>query len=224
MTDGLHDLGGAGIRVDRRGHWLLVEGGSGGVHVNGRPVRRTALLRAGDCLHVGGNAIVLAGEAAPPPAALDGGRPDAGSGDARLLLRAVGGRHHGRGFTLARPRTIGSDPGSDIRLYLPVAPRHARIAREEGRVVLRALGAGESVVNGARVRDAELRAGDQLLVGGRDRFVLEAPVDAPVPFDAGDREVPSPGDAGAARAPLRLPWLLLAALLIAAVLTGLLLL
>lgn len=219
----MHDLGGANIRVDRRGCWLLVDDGVAGVHVNGRPVRRKALLRAGDCLHVGGSAILLAGSAAVAPAEPPPGGAE--PGDARWLLRAVGGRHHGRGFTLERARTIGSDADADIRLDPPVAGRHARIVRERGRVVLRALAGGDHLVNGEQVRDAELRAGDQLLVGSRDRFVLEAPCDAPPPFEAGEeRTLGDREGKGASPAPLRLPWLLLAALLIAAVLSALLLL
>ena len=34
--------------TDERGVWLQVASGSRGIHVNGRPVRRMALLRAGD--------------------------------------------------------------------------------------------------------------------------------------------------------------------------------
>src|SRR5690606_35366490 len=129
------------------------------------------------------------------------------------------------GFTLERVRTIGSDDDADIRLDPPVAGRHARIVREGGRVVLRALAGGDHLVNGEQVRDAELHAGDQLLVGARDRFVLEAPCDAPLPFDAGDvRAAADQEGKRASPAPLRLPWLLLAALLIAAVLSALLLL
>lgn len=223
----MHELGGAGIRLDRRGCWLLVDDGAAGVHVNGRPVRRKALLRAGDCLHVGGTAILLAGSAAAAPAEAPpgGGGADGESGDARWLLRAVGGRHHGRGFTLERARTIGSDADADIRLDPPVAGRHARIVREHGRVVLRTLAGGGQLVNGEQVRDAELRAGDQLLVGARDRFVLEAPCDAPLPFELAEERTPAGREGKAASpAPRRLPRLLLAALLIAAVLSALLLL
>ncbi|HEY1141668.1 MAG TPA: FHA domain-containing protein, partial [Lysobacter sp.] len=40
--------------VDRRGVWLQVHQGARGLHVNGRPVRRMALLRAGDAVFVDG--------------------------------------------------------------------------------------------------------------------------------------------------------------------------
>lgn len=229
LGEGMHDVDGARIRVDRRGHWLLVDEGGPGVHVNGRPVRRIAMLRAGDSLHVGSGAILLAAAGvAPPPSAP---AQDAGSDpDVRVVLRAIGGRHHGRGFTLDRPRVIGSDPGADIRLDPPLPGQHARIANERGRVVLRAAAGAATQVNGVEVRDAELAPGDQLLFAGRDRFVLEAPCEAPLlpgigppdAMDAGDDgndEVSVPG-----RPPRRLPWLLLAALLIAAAISALLLL
>lgn len=226
LGEGMHELGGARIRVDRRGHWLLVGDGVSGVHVNGRPVRRLAMLRPGDNLHVDGHAILLAADAvAPPPAPPPAQSEDAGPADARMLLRAIGGRHHGRGFTLDRARAIGSDAGADIRLDPPAAGLHARIGSERGRLVLRAGPAATVRVNGLEVRDAELKPGDQLLVGARDRFVVEAPCDAdPIP------EIAPLPDAGPAlpddgqRQPRRLPWLLLAALLIAAVISALLLL
>src|SRR5690349_1372304 len=217
----MHDLGGARIRVDRRGFWLLVDEGVAGVHVNGRPVRRTAMLRAGDSVHVAGAAVLLAGPAVPPlPPGRDG---DAEPDGRRIVLRAIGGRHHGRGFPLDHAREIGSGGDADIRLDPPVPARLARVAREQGRVVLRGIDGASSVVNGTEARDAELRPGDQVLFGGRDRFVLEVPSAAP----AGDDEVRATGgvvQASPEHPPRRLPWLLLAALLIAAVLSAVLLL
>lgn len=222
LGEGMHDIGGARIRVDRRGHWLLLDDAAPGVHVNGRPVARTALLRPGDSLHVGGQPILLAGTAAAaPPEAATGGEE---GNEGRVLLRAIGGRHHGRGFTLDQPRVIGSDPAADIRLDPPLAARHARVARERGRVVLRGIAAGQSAVNGEQRRDAELFPGDQLLFGGRDRFVLEAPSRAPAAFDDEDFRAATRSAGPASHRPRRLPWLLLAALLIAAALSAFLLL
>ncbi len=40
--------------TDERGVWLQVASGSRGIHVNGRPVRRMALLRAGDSVYADG--------------------------------------------------------------------------------------------------------------------------------------------------------------------------
>ena len=220
MGEGLHDIGGARIRIDRRGRWLLVDERVAGVHVNGRPVRRCAWLRPGDSLHVGGHAILLAGtvEPAPPAAAA---MPVRAGGEVRLVMRAVGGRHHGRGFTLGRGCLVGSDPAADIRLGPPLAARHARIAVEAGRVVLRGLAAGTSTVNGEVVGDAELRPGDQVLFGSGDRFVLEAPSPAPV---LPEPEAPVVIQVPTGQRRRRLPWLLVAAVLIAAALSALLLL
>ena len=221
LGEGLHDIGGARIRIDRRGRWLLVDDRVAGVHVNGRPVRRCAMLRPGDSVHIDGHAILLAGSAEPAPPA-GASAPVRASGEVRLVLRAVGGRHHGRGFTLGRGSLVGSDADADIALDPPLAARHARIAVESGRVVLRGLAGATSTVNGEAVRDAELRPGDQVLFGSGDRFVLEAPSAAPV--------LPEPAEPPVAIAlsrgqrARRLPWLLLAALLIAAALSALLLL
>ena len=38
--------------LDQRGLWLQVPNGARGIHVNGRPVRRMALLRGGDAVYV----------------------------------------------------------------------------------------------------------------------------------------------------------------------------
>ncbi len=179
--------------VDRRGVWLNVPEGMRGVHVNGRPVQRMAMLRAGDTVHVEGIEVALAGvpvnrvvpqELAAASAETGGGqlggdRPgSAQPGSAqRVVLRGVGGTHHGRCFTLEQPRTIGRLRESDIRIDDPaVAERHARIELHGDRVVLRDLGSADgSVVNGDRVRDAILVSGDQIVIDGHHRFVVEAP-------------------------------------------------
>ena len=81
--------------VDRRGAWLQVREGTRGLHVNGRPVRRMALLRAGDAVFVDGNEWLLLGDT--PPAAPSEAKPVPGEdADPRMLLRGVGGAHHGR--------------------------------------------------------------------------------------------------------------------------------
>lgn len=217
--------------IDRRGAWLKLGAKARAVHVNGRPVRRMAMLRVGDAIYVEGAELLLLGtrDAAETPTAapIDGDDP-------RLILRGVGGQYHGRSFTLERPRLIGRSSDCDIRIDDPAfAERHARIELRGGEVTLRDLGAGEgSVVNGEPVRDAVLRPGDQIVFDAHQRFVVEAPGrpprmrDAPGPvFDedamaaaamSGPRAVALPHNAR------RLPWLLLAALLLAAGLSALL--
>jgi pSer/pThr/pTyr-binding forkhead associated (FHA) protein len=95
-------------------------------------------------------------------------------------------------------------------------------------IVLRDLGSAEgSIVNGEQVRDAVLRPGDQIVFDAHHRFVVEAPAramgqaGAPELSDDENRELPSPQGSG--RSGRRLPWLLLAALLIAMALSALLL-
>lgn len=218
---GLRRVDGAGgearvwIRVDRCGTWLAVVDGVRGVHVNGRPVRRCALLRAGDSVHVDGSELVLtapvvaAGDAAPTRAP---GSPGDGA-DPRLVLRGVGGRHHGRSYTLGQARALGD----------------VRIAWEHGHVVLRAAADDAPVtVNGMPCREAVLRPGDQLAFGNGQRFVVEAPVSAAATAAAATEAAALAAalDAPAAIRPTarRLPLLLVAALLLAAALSALLLL
>ncbi|MDH5821506.1 FHA domain-containing protein [Luteimonas sp. RD2P54] len=217
--------------VDRRGVWLTVAEGERGVHVNGREIRRLAMLRIGDTVYVDGIEMRLVGERRQAaPAGAPAPEPDP---DPRVVLRGVGGQHHGRSFTLERPRTVGRAAESDIRIDdAAFAERHARLELGEGCVLLRDLGSDEgSVVNGESVRDAVLLPGDQVVFDSHHRFVVEAPVRAfagqePI-ADAvarSDAAAPAPVRAGSeARRAWRLPWLLLAALALAALLSLLLL-
>jgi len=222
----------ASFCVDRRGVWLWVGEGARGVHVNGRPVRRLAMLRVGDTVFVDGVEIVLV--STPPITQIPTGpaTPAADAdGDPRIVLRGVGGRYHGRSFTLERPRLVGRNADADVRIDDPAfAERHARLDLHDDTVVLRDLGSAEgSVVNGEPVRDAVLRPGDQLVFDAHHRFVVEAP--SRVSFRAEPPRLPEDDDPeqigdprrGLGQSARRLPWLLLAALLIAAGLSALLL-
>ncbi|HEY4530280.1 MAG TPA: FHA domain-containing protein [Luteimonas sp.] len=240
LTVGVHGVGrardGAGLalvesapivnfNVDRRGVWLTVPEGTRGVHVNGRPVQRMAMLRVGDSVFVDGTGMRLV--SARPPVQPAGGFGDSTgeAGDVRIVLRGVGGRYHGRCFTLERPRLVGRAAEADIRIEEPAfAERHARIEMLRGEVVLRDLGSSDgSLVNGEPVRDAVLRPGDQVVFDAHHRFVLEAPV--------GIVEPPGDDPDSAARAPaappgrgvMHLPWLVLAAAVLAGLLALLLL-
>lgn len=217
--------------VDRRGVWLAVADGIRGVHVNGRPVLRMTMLRLGDSVHVEGIEMVLVGASVADglPRELANAPAD-GEGNLRTVLRGVGGQYHGRCFTLDRPRVVGRLEQSDIRIDDPAfADRHARIELHGEQVVLRDLGSYEgSVVNGERVRDAVLSPGDQIVFDAHHRFVVEAPARMAAasvtqaaqerPFDAdlaGDSRSITAGSVW------RLPWLLLAAVLLAAALAAL---
>lgn len=215
--------------VDRRGVWLQVLDGTRGLHVNGRPVRRMASLRAGDAVFVDGNEWLLLGET--PPSAPSESRPPAVEPDPRIVLRGIGGAHHGRSITLDQPRLIGRLAECDIRIDdAAFADRHARLEPHAEGVVLRDLGSHEgSIVNGWPVRSALLRPGDQV-VFDTQRFVVEAPnrngiIETQKREPPGSPEPVAPGT-DVAKLPSsvrRMPWLLLAALFLAAALSLLLL-
>jgi len=136
---------------DRRGIWLTVADELRGVHVNGRPVQHVAMLRAGDSIHVDGNELLLTAASdgrRPPPA---GSAPRDPIGNLRLVLRGVGGAHHGRSISLAEPRRIGRASDADIRIEGPgIAERHAVIEAINGHAMLRDAEAGV-LVNGQRL-------------------------------------------------------------------------
>jgi pSer/pThr/pTyr-binding forkhead associated (FHA) protein len=225
---GLVDASQAAVRicVDRRGIWLHVEDGAHGVHVNGRPVQRLAMLRVGDVVFVDGVEVAVVGQ----QRSLDAISSAPSEGDPRVVMRGVGGRYHGRSFTLERPRLVGRSADADIRLDDPdVAERHARLELHGELVQLRDLASGEgSLVNGRWVRDAVLRPGDQVVFDAHHRFVVEAPghgAAASASHHPGfeDDAVERTGEPVLVASARRLPWLLLAALLIAAALSALLL-
>lgn len=215
----------AQLSLDDRGLWLQVGTGVRGVHVNGRPVRRMALLRAGDAIHVDGVELRVIGQAealaqAPSPQQLS-------AVDESRLLRGVGGHHHGRSFTLERPRIVGRGMDADIDIDDPAfATHHARVERHGDRILLRDLGSAEgSWVNGVPVRHCWLQAGDQVVFDGQHRFVLEVPDDVrrvPVADPEPDPRERSQADAIGPRRVRRWPWLLVSALLLAGVLSLLL--
>lgn len=215
--------------VDRRGVWLTVGDGVRGVHVNGRPVQRMAMLRGGDVVFVDGVEMVLTSAHAPePPSSAIRNEPSDSSGDVRTVLRGVGGHYHGRSFTLERPRLIGRAVDADIRIDdHAFADRHARIECHGDAVVLRDLdSAAGSLLNGVPVRDALLRPGDQLVFDAHHRFVLESPrADVRREPVVTAESIEQPADARTVlhNSARRLPWLLLAALLIAGALSALLL-
>ena len=229
VADGAQGALMAQFCVDRRGLWLQVASGMPGIHVNGRPVQRMALLRAGDSVYVDGTEILVQASHEGVDAL-----PSVDAGDAvdpRIVLRGLGGKHHGRSITLSRPCVVGSAPDANLQIDSPdFAPRHAQLERLGDRVLLRDLGSATgSRVNGMPVRDALLSAGDQVAFDGQHRFVVEVPwVESPTnarqtAMDVLDDEEASQPLPPAGDSMRRWPWLLLAALLLAATLSALLL-
>lgn len=214
---------------DRRGIWLTVGDDVRGVHVNGRPVQHVALLRAGDSIHVDGGELLLtsANEQRPLPHAA--ASPRDSLANLRMSLRGIGGQHHGRSISLEQPRRIGRAADADIRIEGPgIAEHHALIEGVNGQAVLRDAQA-DVHLNGYPVRQAVLRAGDQITFDVQHRFVLEGPPHllAPLPNGRRNETAAANGDGNerphARGAKVRMPWLLLAALLMAASLSTLLL-
>lgn len=214
--------------MDRRGLWLQVPSGSRGIHVNGRPVQRMAMLRAGDMVYLDGADILVQAshqgvDAMPKADAAD-------AGDPRIVLRGLGGKHHGRSYTLAEPCLVGGCADANIRIDTPgFAERHAQLERRGDRVFLKDLGSSAgSMVNGMPVRDALLAAGDQVAFDTQHRFVLEVPWQETTEAreladDSGQGQADeTPAQAGN-HSLRRWPWLLLAALFLAAMLSALLL-
>lgn len=216
--------------LDERGLWLQVANGIRGIHVNGRPVRRMAMLRAGDAVYADGVEMLVQSACdsqvrLPDPAA-------AAQGDQRVVLRGVGGQHHGRSISLDRPRTVGRGRDAHIVIDNPAFPaEHARIERHGDKVLLRDMGSSEgSAVNGNPMKHCWLNAGDQVVFDGHHRFVVEVPVVQRVQLTNSDAssdtdavEIQSGPDVAPSRRPRRWPWLLLSAVLLAVVLSALLL-
>ena len=209
------DGGLAQLTVDRRGVWMHVHDGARGFHVNGRPVRRVAMLRAGDALHVDGHELTVLGDA-----------PEAGPGDAghaavRGVLRGIGGLHHGRCHPLDAGLLVGSGGQAHIRLDASLPDAIARLVPCSAGWSVECLDATHMPrVNGHALESGVLRVGDQVAFGA-DRFVIEAPSAArrhAQVEDAALEPAPlavAPYAAGAGGSIHRLPWLLLAALAMA---------
>jgi pSer/pThr/pTyr-binding forkhead associated (FHA) protein len=173
----------ATFRVDaQRGITLVLEAGSGGAHVNARPVRELALLRLGDVVSLNRLQVLIKPDddrsidrevPEPPTPMTDPAQRAAAS---RVVLRGIAGAFHGRTFSLLEPLTLGRAANADIRLDEPgVDDRHASFEQHPDRVILRDLGSHDgAVVNGVALKSAVLHPGDQI-VFEQHRFLLEAP-------------------------------------------------
>lgn len=215
----------ADLTRDERGIVLDVERGAGRVHVNARPVRERALLRAGDILSIGGHRLRLCADV------MAGDDEDAGMGaedveladaDAVIALRAVAGPLSGRVWPLDSRMNLDSrgpvDVPRDGALTLVVQGHGVRLHAD-------APGQTDSVrVNGRVVRQADLADGDQLAFGAH-RFVVDiSPAPEPVcPSPAPDETdaEPEPVERGAPHR--EMGWLIVTAALLALVLAWVLL-
>ncbi|MGY3264998.1 pSer/pThr/pTyr-binding forkhead associated (FHA) protein [Lysobacter sp. HA35] len=211
----------AHIYVDSRGVWLQVRDGVRGVYVNGRPIRRMAMLRAGDSIFLAGVECVLVGRRPESADVAASARTEG-----RAVLRAIAGRHHGRCFPLDRDCVLGRAADSDIPVDdEAVGPRELTLrATAKGVRATTSTTAAPVWVNGHSLSSALLLPGDQLVIAGQHRFVVEA---ARPPDVEPERERRPSGRAPAPpqlrRAARRMPWLIVAAVLLAGALSLLLL-
>lgn len=207
--------------LDGRGLWLQVSNERVNVHVNGRPVRRMACLRAGDQVNIEGQDIHVLGRHPLASPALQ----------VPALLRGQGGSIHGMAFALDRNWVAGSSGQADIVLEDKSLPAlYVRIQRQGDLVDLQVLGGGAAVlVNGQPCHQASLLAGDQVQLQAGMRLVLEAPemllpaAVAAEPADTGKAAVAQGRPSSGNSSRLSWSWLLLAAIGSAAVLAALLL-
>lgn len=182
---------------DRRGLWLRLPAGVQGVHLNGRPIRRAALLQVGDLVCLDKVQVELRendgsriDRRIPPSPPLPLGESLRVSAS-RVVVRGRSGAYYGRSFTLTEPRVVGRGAACDIRIDdAALADRHAQFELHGDRVVLRSLAGGEFMtVNGIPVADAVLSPGDQVAID-QHRFLIEAP-GLPMRGQEGGRTGPS---------------------------------
>ncbi|WP_103075497.1 hypothetical protein [Solilutibacter silvestris] len=194
--------------VDQRGVWMNVMPDTWGVHVNGRPIRKLAMLHAGDSLHVEGREMVLASAASAQPVA-GSARPR--GCDVIPVLRGQGGAFHGQAVPVGDPAN-GATPL--VGATVDMQDADVRVSSFDPMVPLQ--------VNGMTVTSAWLRIGDQLVLPNGQRFLFEGPelradaietsVRAPMPKATPEDDTPKR---------MRMPWLLIAAAAIAIVLLAL---
>ena len=168
----------------RTGTWLRVFGERNSVHLNGRPIRELAWLRAGDRIFLDGHSFFVVGKPTG-----DGG--DAAANEDAVpafALRGLSGDHFGQAINIGHSLRVGTDTQADLRLTEASAPHEiARLTAMSDGVRLEMLADDvTSQVNGLKVRDGMLHAGDQWVLNGRHRFVLESPGEStivPAEFD-----------------------------------------
>jgi hypothetical protein len=87
----------------------------------------------------------------------------------QYVLRFVAGKDQGREFPLPPELNIVIGRVSDVDLLLldeKVSRKHAKISTHDGQVVIEDLASRNGTfVNGARIRNAELKEGDQIAIG-----------------------------------------------------------
>ena len=194
--------------VDQRGVWMNVMPETWGVHVNGRPIRKLAMLHAGDSLHVEGREMVLASALSEAPTSASS-RPR--GNDVIPVLRGQGGAFHGQAVPVIDPVNGGAGL---VGATVDMQDADVRVSSLDPMVQLQ--------VNGITTTSAWLRIGDQLVLPNGQRFLFEGPE---LRADAGEATVRSPTPKAALETEVtkraRVPWLLITAVAIAIALLAL---
>jgi hypothetical protein len=161
------------IQQDHRGWVLQVLPSAERIHVNARPVRERALLRAGDVVSVGDCRMLLRSDEEP------GNRAPLSvpvEGRCTVALRAVSGPLSGRVFSLGDSIELG--PPGRCPLELPRDDSVSlRVFWRDGNLFLETTKASrchQVRVNGVAIESTALQPGDQIGVA-MHRFVLDAP-------------------------------------------------
>lgn len=173
------------LTVDTRGAILWLLSAQASAHVNARPVRERALLRLGDSVALGDVRFVLKPDSDSQVLAESGtGLPSLDStaqaeqkdAPARAVLRGVSGPLCGQVVPVRSRIVLGSAVDADVRLEDDGAAEHAWSIEGDGqRMLLRALDpSSRAELNGVEVRDVALHPGDQVSFG-QTRFLIEAP-------------------------------------------------
>lgn len=178
------------IVQDRRGWVLQVEPTAERIHVNARPVRERALLRAGDVISLGECRLLMRADDDPSLRKLSAAP---GHGRCTVALRGVAGPLSGRVFPVRDNLELG--PKSQVPLDLPQGDMASlRLAWLDGRLQLELLQPSQRHplrVNGVVASTLALWPGDQISIATH-RFVVDAPGMQPEP------SIPPPATAAAA--------------------------
>ena len=205
------------LAVECSGLWLCIDAATHRIHVNGRPIQRLAFLRAGDVVHVERSAMLIQSQHPPPPHVIT---------PARALrcavLRGLSGAFIGRCVRLDTLCSIGRATGAQIRIEDPaIAPLEGQIrCGGEGLRLVMIAPRAVCLVNGHRVRAAWLAIGDQIVFADIYRFVVEAPAQTTAAAPRQPSSAPAVATAHSVRA--RWPWLVIAAIGLALLLSVLL--
>ncbi len=167
------------ILQDRRGLVLQVLPSAGRIHVNARPVRERAMLRAGDVISVGDCRMLLRADEDPALRSLPVVPAPV---RCTVALRAVSGPLSGRVLSVESRLELGVQ--GRYPLELPQGEvASLRIHWQEGRLLLEAMQCSERYplrVNGVVATSVALQPNDQIGVG-MHRFVVDAPGMEPEP-------------------------------------------